>query len=403
MTLKLLNNRYQLVQAIADGKPVLIDFGAVKETMTTVVNAQGNPTNSMVIGTPGFMPSEQSSGRPIYSTDLYSLGLTAIYLLTGKLPQELDINRQTGEFIWRQNVPNINSNLGAVLDKAIQSHPRDRYSTARQMLDALHSNLSPVAGVPLSQQATVAVSPGGASQPVQIPNSSIRSGEWKKAAIIAGGIVGAAFIIGIAIAKVRQPTPQQPVVQKNTSPPILSSRTPLSSPSSPLTPAASSPPPTEATPSREPTQEPIGKSSSARILTRGTVPAFPIGTPEDTVRNTLGNPTKITKGVWKNTRAVLYEDYVPGEVSLGYLFDRDTQLLRQTEIAFDPSIDSETIFKTINEMLGGTASREIKLQLERVYQRQSNRYSFLTGSLKGVIERNNRDRIYIGIWEADLH
>lgn len=34
-----------------------------------------------VLGTPGFMPSEQASGRPVYSSDLYSLGLTAIYLL----------------------------------------------------------------------------------------------------------------------------------------------------------------------------------------------------------------------------------------------------------------------------------------------------------------------------------
>ncbi|HEY9297219.1 MAG TPA: serine/threonine-protein kinase, partial [Phormidium sp.] len=65
-----------------DSKPVLIDFGALKETMMTMANSQGNPTHSMVIGTPGFMPSEQAAGKPIYSSDLYSVGLTAIYLLT---------------------------------------------------------------------------------------------------------------------------------------------------------------------------------------------------------------------------------------------------------------------------------------------------------------------------------
>jgi serine/threonine-protein kinase len=58
----------------ADGKPVLIDFGAVRETMGTVVNSQGQTTSSIVIGTPGFMSSEQSSGRPVFSSDLYSLG-----------------------------------------------------------------------------------------------------------------------------------------------------------------------------------------------------------------------------------------------------------------------------------------------------------------------------------------
>ena len=69
-----------------DEKPVLIDFGAVKETMGTVINSQGQSSRSIVIGTPGFMASEQSAGRPIYASDLYSLGLTAIYLLTGKTP-----------------------------------------------------------------------------------------------------------------------------------------------------------------------------------------------------------------------------------------------------------------------------------------------------------------------------
>lgn len=390
-----------------DGKPILIDFGAVKETMTTAINSQGNPTHSMVIGTPGFMPSEQTAGRPIYSTDLYSLGLTAIYLLTGKLPQELQVDSQTGELIWHQYAPNINSNLAAVLDKTIRSHPGDRFSTARQMLDALQTSPSPVAGVPFSLQETLAVSPGGAStQPVQIPHPSNRSRDWKKAAIIAGGIVAAASIVGIAIAKSRQPIAPQPVVQRDTRSPIQNT------PSSPPTPIASSPPYTaEATPNLEPvktpspapTQEPIRENTSRRILTRGNIPGFPVGTPEGTVRNALGNPSKITKGVWKNTRAVLYEDFLPGEVSLGYLFDRDTQLLRQTEVSFAPTVDSEVIFQTLNQILGSPASREIKLQMERVYRRENRKYSFSVGNLKGLIERNERDRIYIGIWDADLH
>lgn len=61
-----------------DGKPVLIDFGAVRESMGTVVNSQGNPTSSIVIGTPDYMPSEQAAGRPVFSIDLYSLGMTII-------------------------------------------------------------------------------------------------------------------------------------------------------------------------------------------------------------------------------------------------------------------------------------------------------------------------------------
>jgi serine/threonine-protein kinase len=47
----------------ADGKPVLIDFGAVRETMGTMLNSQGQTTSSIVIGTPGFMSSEQAAGQ----------------------------------------------------------------------------------------------------------------------------------------------------------------------------------------------------------------------------------------------------------------------------------------------------------------------------------------------------
>ena len=122
-----------------DNKPVLIDFGAVKETIRSVVNSPGYPTRSLVIGTPGYMPSEQAVGRPVYATDIYSLGLTAIYLLTGKHPQELQTNPQTGEILWHNHAPNVSPQLAMVLNQAIKPHAGDRYSTASKMLYALQS------------------------------------------------------------------------------------------------------------------------------------------------------------------------------------------------------------------------------------------------------------------------
>lgn len=70
--------------------------------MGTVVNSQGNPTSSIVIATPSYMPSEQAAGRPVFSSDLYSLGMTVIYLLTGRQAQQLETDSQTGEIVWRQ-------------------------------------------------------------------------------------------------------------------------------------------------------------------------------------------------------------------------------------------------------------------------------------------------------------
>jgi serine/threonine protein kinase, bacterial len=121
-----------------DGKPVLIDFGAVKEVVATVVDSHGTPTSTIVIGTRGFMPLEQAAGRPVFASDLYSLGLTAIYSLTGKRPEELT-EALTGEVAWRKYATNISPGLAAVLDKAIQPFPRERYLTAKEMLEGLQS------------------------------------------------------------------------------------------------------------------------------------------------------------------------------------------------------------------------------------------------------------------------
>jgi serine/threonine-protein kinase len=136
------------------------------------------------------------------------------------------------------------------------------------------------------------------------------------------------------------------------------------------------------------------------------IPAFAPGAQERYVKEELGNPTKTSKGAWQNTRALLYEDFVPGEVSLGYLFDPSTGRLRQTEVSFSPSVDVEMMSATLEQMLSGNVSSDIKQGLESVYQRQSNSYKFVSGRsnrLEGVIQRNSRDRIYIGVWEEDLH
>ena len=58
---------------------------------------------------------------------------------------------------------------------------------------------------------------------------------------------------------------------------------------------------------------------------------------------------------------------------------------------------------TLNGMLDGRMSEDIEEGLAQVRNRESDQYSFEMGDLEGVIERNERDRIYIGVWEEDLH
>ena len=151
-----------IILRVPDGLPVLIDFGAVKEA---VQSDSDLPTmSSVVIGTPGFMASEQAAGRPTYSSDLYSLALTSLFLLSGKSPQDIPSDPSSGDLKWREVLAEVGVSLPqsllSVFDRALSFHPRDRFATASQMLAALSTE-----GVP-SQLQTMVVAPAAPSQVV---------------------------------------------------------------------------------------------------------------------------------------------------------------------------------------------------------------------------------------------
>jgi serine/threonine protein kinase len=135
-----------------DGKPFLIDFGAVKEVIPVPADLSADSLRSIFIGTPLFAPLEQRQGKPVFASDLYSLGLTAICLLTGKQPAWKETNLETGEPVvhrfrpgtWHSYAPKVSNQLKAALDKAIQPSVADRYQTARQMKIALRLRRSAV-------------------------------------------------------------------------------------------------------------------------------------------------------------------------------------------------------------------------------------------------------------------
>ncbi|MBE9183776.1 SUMF1/EgtB/PvdO family nonheme iron enzyme [Microcoleus sp. LEGE 07076] len=124
-----------------DGKIILIDFGAVKEISTMVVNAQGQTSFTVGIGTSGYMPSEQAKGKPKLCSDIYAVGMIGIQALTGQPPHTLPEDPQTGEVIWR-NQAQVSNNLANVLDKMVRDHFSQRYQNAEQALPAILS-LSP--------------------------------------------------------------------------------------------------------------------------------------------------------------------------------------------------------------------------------------------------------------------
>jgi serine/threonine protein kinase, bacterial len=218
----------------ADQKPVLIDFGAVKDCLMCGQSA----ATSIVIGSPGFIAPEQAAGRPGYASDIYSLGMTAIYLLTGRSPQELQSHLQSFDLDWQDYALAVPANLATVINKAVQLNPGDRYPSATAMLEALQASSAPTpaqnsAGSPFipmpnsaelpstqysrfnsapvqqtyDDPATVAVSPPARASDYSSSQASARPQmpAWLLGGLIAGGVV----VAGLAGAYVYQQSNQQ--------------------------------------------------------------------------------------------------------------------------------------------------------------------------------------------------
>ena len=127
-----------------DGKIVLIDFGAVKEIKGLATTYDGEVNSTLVIGTPGYMPSEQANGKPRLCSDVYAVGMIGIQALTGKPPRGLPLDPSSGEVMWLQET-NVSHKMAQVLTNMVRCNFSQRYQTAGEALQAL---LSPMPGPP---------------------------------------------------------------------------------------------------------------------------------------------------------------------------------------------------------------------------------------------------------------
>ncbi|HIK09625.1 MAG TPA: protein kinase, partial [Oscillatoriaceae cyanobacterium M33_DOE_052] len=134
-----------IIRRDSDKKLVLIDFGVAKANTKTLLTRQGTS-----VGTAGYAPLEQMMQGIAYpASDLYSLAVTCIRLLTGCVPNgdgsDKLFNALEGCWVWRQNLPkgsNVSSELGAILDKLLETIAKNRYQSAAEVLKALNSPLS---------------------------------------------------------------------------------------------------------------------------------------------------------------------------------------------------------------------------------------------------------------------
>ncbi len=183
-----------LILRSSDGMPVLIDFGGVKEVAATAeslfAETNATPAPATRIGKLGYAPAEQMQmGIVCPHSDLYALAATVLVLLTGKEPHQL-LDSYTLNWNWRSQC-SVSPNLALVLDKMLAHGPGDRYSSAREVLQALSGNPP---SVPPSQvtQAPPELQPIAVPPPklpgIPVSMSNIRSQEklpaWKMVLLV---------------------------------------------------------------------------------------------------------------------------------------------------------------------------------------------------------------------------
>jgi serine/threonine protein kinase, bacterial len=118
-----------------DRRIVVLDFGAVKEI--------GTPLGTC-IGAPDYTAPEQNRGEPLTQSDLYGVGATLIFLLTGESPQKFVQLKGQGYRFNLDGDPRIPPELRAVIDRATEPKPSDRYQTAVELSQALADCLSTI-------------------------------------------------------------------------------------------------------------------------------------------------------------------------------------------------------------------------------------------------------------------
>lgn len=131
-----------LIRRRDTGQLVLIDFGAVKEIRTRLITGEQTAL-TIGIGTQGYTPSEQLSGKPRYSSDIFALGMTVIHGVTGRSPTDLPEDMGSLDPQWH-GYAEVSPGLTILLEKMTRHYIYQRY----QDVAAVRHDLERLADLP---------------------------------------------------------------------------------------------------------------------------------------------------------------------------------------------------------------------------------------------------------------
>ncbi|MFM6105761.1 MAG: GUN4 domain-containing protein, partial [Sphaerospermopsis kisseleviana] len=124
-----------------------------------------------IIGSAEYCAPEQSMGKPLFSSDLYSLGVTCLHLLTGVSPFDL-YSPMEGEWVWRDflNGNVVSDELGKILEKLASPIAKYRYQSVKEVMQELNFVDQ---NVRRSPSQILPPPPPPSQPPVKIPQPSV--------------------------------------------------------------------------------------------------------------------------------------------------------------------------------------------------------------------------------------
>ncbi|MGK7919789.1 MAG: protein kinase [Trichodesmium sp.] len=112
------------------GNLCLVGFGAAKE-----ISTDATIKSATVIGSPEYTAPEQLMGQPVFASDIYSLGVVCIQLMTQLDPFDL---RHGDEWLWEQHLSRpVSTSLSQIINKMLQVSLQQRYHSAEAVLKDL--------------------------------------------------------------------------------------------------------------------------------------------------------------------------------------------------------------------------------------------------------------------------
>jgi len=189
----------------------LLDLGLARVQQPTLDEPSAITQMGIVVGTPDYMSPEQArnASKADIRSDLYSLGCTFYFLLTGQVPFSGDT--ATEKLIkhcfeqpppveqWRPDVP---PRVAAIVRRLMAKQPEERYPTPAKLVVALGRPglLSAAPTKPLSRffRKMLTAAPVRENAPERLRKAAERR-RWLRFNLIGGGVLAALLLVFVSL------------------------------------------------------------------------------------------------------------------------------------------------------------------------------------------------------------